>query len=269
MKITGLYFSGTGNTKWVAEQLGSSLTHKNHDVEMLSIEEIEVDQLIEKFQSSDIIGFLYPGYGCDMPKLYEEYLDQLSNIKLRKNTKAFSILTAAIYIADGAIITKPLCDKIGAELLWGNVIILPCNFDTPVPFFQIPSEKRIKNMKKKAKVKIDMIANNMETNEKSYDGGDLFNTTTGKMHRDGWKSSMNSYDIKINESECISCGKCVKLCPAGNLTISEKGQPVKTNGHCSVCLRCINSCPTYAIRMFSSKGKRAYKQYKGPEAVSC
>ncbi len=106
----------------------------------------------------------------------------------------------------------------------------------------------------------------METNETSYDGGDLFNTITGKMHRDGWNSSMKNYDIKINESKCISCGSCVKLCPAKNLTISEKGQTVQTNGNCSVCLRCINSCPTYAIRMFSSKGKRTYKQYKGPDS---
>ncbi len=223
-----------------------------------------MDELIAKFKSSDIIGFLYPGYGCDMPKIYEEYLEQLTPIKVKENTKAFSIMTAGMYIADGALITKPLCDKIGAELMWGNVVVMPCNFDTPVPFFRIPSDNRIENIKMRAEKKLDKIAYRIESNEKSYDGDGYFATTAGKMNRDGGKSSMDKFDVKINESKCISCGKCVKLCPTHNLTISEKGQPVKTNGNCSVCLRCVNNCPTYAIRVFSDKAKKPYKQYKGP-----
>lgn len=264
MKITGLYFSGTGNTKWVAEKLKNSLIKRNHEVDMFSIEEIEVEDLIEQFKKSDIIGFLYPGYGCDMPKVYEEYLEKFENIKLKENIKAFSIMTAAMYVADGAIITKPLCKRIGVELMWANVIIMPCNFDTPVPLFKIPTDKKIVNMKKRALTKIEKMVDRIEKNEKFYDGGDIFNVVTGKMHRGGWKGAMDKYDIKINESKCISCGKCVKLCPANNLSISEKGQPVKTNGNCSVCLRCINNCPTYAIRMFSTKAESKYRQYKGP-----
>lgn len=266
MKVTGLYFSGTGNTKWVAEEISNQLMMRGHDIDMFSIEEIDVVNLIEKFKESDIIGFLYPGYGCEMPKIYEEYLEKLQTTKLDKNTKAFSITTAAIYIADGALIPQKFCKEIGAEFMWGNVVIMPCNFDTPVPGFRIPSDKRIETIKTKAKEKITKIVKKIEANEKSYDGGDLFNIATGKIQRYGWKKSMANYEIKINKSKCISCYKCVELCPAKNLSISEKGEPVKTNGNCSVCLRCINSCPTFAIRMFSSNGKSEYKKYKGPVA---
>ncbi|WP_105615454.1 EFR1 family ferrodoxin [Vallitalea okinawensis] len=264
MKITGLYFSGTGNTAWVAEKLKSSLIAKDHDVNMFSIEEIEAAELIDEFKKSDIIGFLYPGYGCDMPKVYDEYLSKLEGINLKINTRAFSIMTAAMYIADGAIITKPLCERIGAELVWGNVIIMPCNFDTPVPLFKIPNNDKIAKMKKRALIKIEKIVQRIEKNEKHYDGGDLFNVVTGKMHRGGWRGAMDKYGIHINESICTSCGICVRLCPANNLHIAEKGQPVKTNNNCSVCLRCINNCPNDAIRMFSTKTKSKYRQYKGP-----
>lgn len=264
MKITGVYFSGTGNTKWVADKLREKLTVRGHEVEMCSVEEYSIEEMSEKLQRSDVIGFLYPGYGCDMPLLYEQYLEALSIVRLNKEPKAFSIMTAGMYIADGALITRPLCEKIGADLMWGNVVIMPCNFDTPVPFFKIPTDQRIEKMKRKAHKKLETLVVNIEEGNRDFDGNDFFNLKTGKLHRDGWKKSMKNYDIKINESKCISCGQCVKLCPAKNLSIEEKGQPVKTNGNCSVCLRCINACPTLAIRMFSKHGSRQFRQYHGP-----
>lgn len=265
MKITGVYFSGTGNTKWVANELNDSLTQNGCDSEMISIEDIDVLDLAKKFEKSDVIGFLYPGYGCDMPTIYKEYIARLENIRLKRNTKAFSIVTAAINIADGAMITKPLCEKMGAEFMWGNVIIMPCNFDTPVPGFRIPSDEKIRKQKSKAKFKIKSLVDKIEKGEKSYDGNGFVSVIAGKSQRIGWISSMGKYDVKINEDKCISCGVCVKVCPANNLSIDTKGSPAKVNGNCSVCLRCMNNCPTCAIRMFSSKGISEYKKYKGPD----
>ncbi len=35
MKIAGIYFSGTGNTKWVAEEFESKLSNKDHEVSII------------------------------------------------------------------------------------------------------------------------------------------------------------------------------------------------------------------------------------------
>ena len=44
---------------------------------------------------------------------------------------------------------------------------------------------------------------------------------------------------------CISCGKCEKLCPLSNIKLIE-GQPIWGN-HCTHCMACISRCPKGAI----------------------
>ena len=39
MKILGLYFSGTGNTKWVSHTLENKLSKSGYDVKMYSVED--------------------------------------------------------------------------------------------------------------------------------------------------------------------------------------------------------------------------------------
>jgi ferredoxin len=46
-------------------------------------------------------------------------------------------------------------------------------------------------------------------------------------------------------NKCISCGRCVKACPIGNVTMSEL-RPVWGN-RCLSCLGCYGSCPVGAI----------------------
>lgn len=45
--------------------------------------------------------------------------------------------------------------------------------------------------------------------------------------------------------DCISCGKCVNVCPLNNVRI-ENGKPV-WGDHCTHCMACICRCPKEAI----------------------
>ena len=65
-----------------------------------------------------------------------------------------------------------------------------------------------------------------------------------------WKYSVyadnRKLDIKfIINDNCISCGKCEKLCPLSNIKLIE-GQPIWGN-HCTHCMACISRCPKGAI----------------------
>ena len=56
---------------------------------------------------------------------------------------------------------------------------------------------------------------------------------------------------------CVSCGKCEKMCPLGNIHL-EQGKPVWGN-QCTHCMACICSGPKEAIEYGnSSKGKVRY-----------
>ena len=63
--------------------------------------------------------------------------------------------------------------------------------------------------------------------------------------------------IKCDKNKCISCGKCVNVCPLNNIHM-ENGKPV-WNNECTHCMACICRCPKEAIEYGEhSKGLPRY-----------
>ena len=63
----------------------------------------------------------------------------------------------------------------------------------------------------------------------------------------------------VNRDKCISCGRCIKLCPV-NTIFPEKGE-VET-GRCIICLGCINNCPVNAVEMkFMGKEVSGFNEF--------
>ena len=57
--------------------------------------------------------------------------------------------------------------------------------------------------------------------------------------------------------DCISCGKCEKICPVGNIKLHD-GKPV-WGKECISCVACYHICPKNAIQYGSfTKGKGQY-----------
>jgi len=67
-----LYFSGTGNLKYIAELFCNVMnTHFSQSAQCCSIEEkLDFEQLIS---SHEIIGFCYPIYGSRVPRIMREF----------------------------------------------------------------------------------------------------------------------------------------------------------------------------------------------------
>ena len=75
-----------------------------------------------------------------------------------------------------------------------------------------------------------------------------FKINLPKEKRVKTKKTMTRMNIKgfhIKETKCVSCGKCVELCPLNNITLID-GKPVWGN-HCTHCMACLHRCPTEAI----------------------
>jgi ferredoxin len=59
--------------------------------------------------------------------------------------------------------------------------------------------------------------------------------------------SLYSRLFRADTAQCTRCGRCVKACPTGNITL-ERGELPKWGGDCVICGTCALVCPESAVR---------------------
>jgi DNA-directed RNA polymerase subunit D len=82
----------------------------------------------------------------------------------------------------------------------------------------------------------------------------------GKNHA-RWQSVSACYyrylpEVKISSKNCNLCGKCVKVCPRGVLSVEGGSLVVKNLMDCTLCEDCVRACPLTppAIKIAAGKG---------------
>lgn len=56
------------------------------------------------------------------------------------------------------------------------------------------------------------------------------------------------FRIKVDESRCISCGKCNQICPM-NVEVPNNSRKKKNATECILCMKCVEECPTKALKL--------------------
>ncbi len=120
------FFSGTGNTWWVAKTLAEKLENRNIETQLVNIE--SKDEELTK--TPDMIGIAYPVYGSDYPVNVGEFVEGLPDVD---DINCFIITSILGFSGDGALtLEKTLKDK-GYNLKQAvnfrmmNNIKLPCS----------------------------------------------------------------------------------------------------------------------------------------------
>lgn len=252
--MIGVYFSGTGNTKYCVEyvvhRLGGGAAYA-----------IESDGAIAAVQSSDEIVFAYPVQFSNMPKIVGDFI--VSNAGLWRGKKIFVIATMGLFSGDGAGCSARLFKKYGAEILGGLHLKMPdCIGD--VKLLKKPLDENRKIIAE-AEHKMDAAIRGIKGGAYPKDGLHFFCRIAGLFGQRlyfGGKTKRYYTKIRTDESKCVKCGLCVSLCPMANIGMEDR---IVYKDKCTMCYRCFAHCPKQAITIL---GTRVYEQcrfdsYKG------
>lgn len=242
--MIGIYFSGTGNTKYCIEKFLSFL---GTNISAISIEDENVLKEIKKHKK---IVFAYPIYFSNLPKIVYDFIELNGEIFRKK--EIFIISTMGLFSGDGAGCSARLLKHYGANIVGGLHLKMPdC----------ISDEKMLKHSLEKNKLlienaneKIEKSCNKLKNGTPTREGLNILYHIAGLFGQRLWfynKTRHYSNKLKINASKCIGCGKCVSNCPMHNLSIVNN--KVLSKGNCTMCYRCINNCPKQAITLLGNK----------------
>lgn len=245
-----LYFSGTGNSKYIA-----NLFTQKIDGECYSIEE-QID-FEKEIQKHDTIAFCYPIYGSCIPRIMREFVAKY--VENLKGKKLIIFCTQLMFSGDGARAFTDLLPNGYGEVVYAEHFNMPNNICN-TKFFKIKNGEQINKFLKEADKKMNRVCDDLKQGKVKKRGFNKFSSFLGKSQSGHWPQieEKNRSSVKIDD-DCINCNLCVKICPMKNLTPSDEG--IIQNNNCIICYRCVNACPKKAITALIHKKPK--KQYKG------
>ncbi len=265
------YFSGTGNSRWIAYRLAEELREKLvfiPDALRLSGGSPEADpRTVEKSPGRTLpeftprpgenIGFVFPVYSWGPPAIVLEFIRKLN---LSSYTDQYTFFVCSCGDETGLTPNRmhQALSRKGWKCHAGFSVCMPNNYVLFPGFDVDPQEvekRKLADAEPRMREIICRIKNREETTDchigslprlKSRVIFPLFNrfAVSARPYR--------STDV------CNGCGKCVRHCPTRNISLSPDKRPV-WGDRCAMCVACYHICPHHAIAYGNkTRGKGTY-----------
>ncbi len=234
------YYSGTGNTKLIAEMLAESFMSNDIEINLVDIEDVLVGRA-ELEVAYNVIGIGHPVISFRAPKVVRKFIKLMP---ASAGKKIFLFKTAGdpskINNAASIQLIEHLTEK-GYHVFYDSLIAMPSNF------FISYRPSLIKQLLNRAEQRVAEIAQDIiNMKSKQLVVKPWLKALTQKIHFYEEKYGAPTFGKGFQISEaCNLCGLCVEKCPAQNITV-ESGQ-LDFEDRCEMCMRCLYNCPQRAI----------------------
>ena len=239
MKTLILYFSATGNSKFIAEVFAKQMNATIHSIE----DDVDFLHLITTHET---IAFSYPIYGSRVPRNLREFVTKY--IKPIYHKKLIIFCTQMAFSGDGAraftyIFHPRRQNKL--KVIYAEHFIMPNNvgnvFITP-----LASDENALKQFANAEKKMQKVCQEIKAGIIKKRGFNPISRILGLPQ--GLLMPLFEYLAKDNvriRNNCTGCGICVKACPMKNFKLENNKATAK--GNCVMCYRCVNLCPEKCI----------------------
>ncbi len=251
MSTTIFYYTGTGNSLWVAKKLAE----KPDNTTLHSIPKVTDAELTK--MDFDIVGFVFPVHIWGVPGNVLNFIERINSFA---PNYCFAVATNGGQVANTLIQLQKFLKNKGVTLNSGFGVTLPSNY---IPWGGPGPEEKQQKLFAAASEKIAAISD-VITNRKSQpmEKGPLWQRLLFSMVYKASANHVREMDKKFRADEkCNSCKICAQVCPADNIMMVN-GKP-DWQHQCQQCYACLQWCPQEAIQY----GKKTpdYERYQHPE----
>ena len=246
------YFTGTGNSLYVAQKIQEKVGGKLIDM-TLSLNEEKFNYKVEKGEK---VGIVFPVYYWSLPTIVSEFIKKLK-LETYETPVIYTVITCGSLARNADKDLAKILKSKNLQLNSSYSVKMPMNYIT---LYNTPSKEDINSSLGLAEEEIEELIEGIKDNKKGY------------FAKNGPFSTLSFFVYKLYgmfrktkkfyaTDECISCGQCERICNSQAIFI-KNGKPEWTEKVCSHCVACINRCPSKAIEYGKSTKKR--ERYVNP-----
>lgn len=247
MNILSIYFSGTNNTKYIADELKRKCGNNNKFDEIrIGNDNFDIGNVI--FANYDLFILGSPVYVEVFPKIVVNFIKD--NLKDISNKKIVLYQTAASEKPPAMYELYNFFDKTNNIVVMTH-IEMTNNFYLSGMFEYTEDDVRerlIENCNEKINKMVEVINGendkfiDYEINKSKYKFGRFVYNAIDSVYLKRYAKRCFS-----SSNDCTGCSLCKNECPTNNIEVSKDNKNIMFSNKCACCMRCIQICPANAI----------------------
>lgn len=251
------YFSGTGNTRWLASRLSNATGERLISIPQ-AITSGEYDYYLHE---NERIGICFPVHGWRPPFIVRDFVKRM---KLHGYHSQFCFAFATCGDDVGLTFDYLREDLLSVGITLNSIysVIMPETYNFPY-IDQIDTAESAERKKALAAERLERLlpgilaANPGEEDINESRWPRINSIVLGGFFLKHWVTDSK---FTVDADACIKCGLCAKTCPVGNIRCDDGVPPQWLhNGLCATCFSCYHHCPSHAIDFAGrTRGKRQY-----------
>lgn len=255
------YFSGTGNTRWAAQQLAEATGEQ-----LLPIaDELRQEPRHYQLAEGERLGFCFPTHGWQPPRIVREFIRR-ATFAVRPTTYVYALTTCGDDMGDAMALLNRELGRKGLCTAAVFAVVMP-ESNVCFPFLHLDTPQRVAQKVERARQRMQHICQVVKDRREGVAElvrGPIPLTYTYVIGQYYNRRLISDRKFWVDPEACTRCGRCARLCPAGDI----EGTPPTWlhNGQCTNCLACYHHCPAHAIHWGSMKrGQYVFKEAKGKQ----
>jgi ferredoxin/flavodoxin len=252
--VNWYYFSGTGNSLYLARELAASLGGES----LSMAEELRKDSAACE---TEMLGLAFPLYYGGLPEMVERFVQTVDLSRVRY---VVALVTKGGSPGGLALAQlRKILESRGKKLNAGFYVLMPANY---IALYDAPPQKRQEKLLARGDAKIKEVSVAARARLDYCEKEVLLPGLLWKIIYRLWRRKVSSKSklFRVDSLRCVSCGICVRLCPAGIIRM-EEGEPLWEKEGCQECMACIQGCPHQAIQR--GKKTESRRRYRHPKVA--
>jgi ferredoxin len=253
-RVSLRYFTGTGNSKRIADLCADAFTEAGWSSDIAAIPGGGPPAA-----NATAACFVFPVYSLDLPRIAKRYLESLPPTDAIKRPALFLVTGGDPDDCGWSLLTgRRILMAKGYDLRYADLIHMPNNWG---PFMKVPGKEEAATILASGESKTAAAARAFIAGERFEKALHLtkFGPLGSGLMRLSFKHGVKRLWSRFKTNgDCSSCGLCARSCPTGSI-VMDGGHP-RWSKSCEQCMRCFNLCPSRAILQLESIGKGSTRE---------